>query len=83
MRVLPAAGNLSPQTRKAWLGLLTLVMVVREVTCASTGAVSREVSYFISSLKPDARKIGQSIRSYWSIENTQSEHPTRAGLCAA
>jgi len=69
VRVLPAAGNLSPQTRKAWLGLLTLVMVVREVTCASTGAVSREVSYFISSLKPDARKIGQAIRGHWSIEN--------------
>jgi predicted transposase YbfD/YdcC len=69
VRVLPAVGNLSPQTRRAWLGLLTVVMVVREVTCTATGAVSQEVSYFISSLKPDARKIGQAIRGHWSIEN--------------
>jgi predicted transposase YbfD/YdcC len=69
VRVLPAARNLSPETRQAWLGLLTLVMVVREVTCTATGAVSREVSYFISSLKPDAEKIGKAIRGHWSIEN--------------
>jgi predicted transposase YbfD/YdcC len=69
VRVLPAAANLSPNTLGAWLGLLTLVMVVREVTCKATDAVSREVSYFISSLKPDAKKIGQAIRGHWSIEN--------------
>ena len=69
VRVLPAAGNLSPDTLGAWMGLLTLVMVVREVTCTATGVMSSEVSYFISSLKPNARKIGQAIRSHWSIEN--------------
>jgi predicted transposase YbfD/YdcC len=69
VRVLPAARHLSPDLLGAWLGLLTLVMVVREVTCKATGAMSREVSYFISSLKPDARKIGQAIRDHWSIEN--------------
>jgi predicted transposase YbfD/YdcC len=69
VRVLPAARHLSPDLLGAWLGLLTLVMVVRVVTCTATGAVSQEVSYFISSLKPDARKIGQAIRSHWSIEN--------------
>jgi predicted transposase YbfD/YdcC len=69
VRVLPAKGNLSAGMLETWLGLLTLVMVVREVTCKATGAVSREVSYFISSLKPDARKIGEAIRGHWSIEN--------------
>jgi predicted transposase YbfD/YdcC len=69
VRVLPAARHLSPDLLGVWLGLLTLVMVVREVTCKATGAVSREVSYFISSLKPDARKISQAIRGHWSIEN--------------
>lgn len=69
VRVLSAKGNLSAGTLKTWLGLLTLVMVVRVVTCKATGAVSREVSYFISSLKPDARKIGEAIRGHWSIEN--------------
>lgn len=69
VRVLPAKGNLSEGTLETWLGLLTLVMVVRVVTCKATGAARREVSYFISSLKPDARKIGTAIRGHWSIEN--------------
>jgi predicted transposase YbfD/YdcC len=69
VRVLPAARNLTAGTLEAWLGLLTLVMVIREVTCKATGKVSREVSYFISSLKPDAQRIGQAIRGHWSIEN--------------
>ena len=59
--MLPAKGNLSEGTLETWLGLLTLVMVVRVVTCKATGAARREVSYFISSLKPDARKIGTAI----------------------
>jgi predicted transposase YbfD/YdcC len=69
VRVLPAARHLSPSQCKAWLGLLTLVMVVRVVTCQATGVVSTEVSYFISSLRPNARRIGQAIRGHWGIEN--------------
>jgi predicted transposase YbfD/YdcC len=69
VRVLPAAGRLSPALHEAWQGLLTLVMVVRVVTCQATGAVSKEVAYFISSLRPNARKIGAAIRGHWSIEN--------------
>src|SRR5947209_14026965 len=67
--VLPAAPHLSSPTRDAWLGLLTLVMVIRVVTCKATGAVSREVAYYISSLRPNARRIGGAIRGHWSIEN--------------
>jgi len=33
------------------------------------GAVSTEVSYFISSLRPNARRIGPAIRGRRSIEN--------------
>jgi predicted transposase YbfD/YdcC len=69
VRVLPAGRYLSAEQRQAWLDLATLVMVVRVVTCQATGAVSREVAYFISSLRPDARRIGQAIRGHWSIEN--------------
>ena len=69
VRVLPAARHLSAAQREAWLGLLTLVMVVRVVTCQATGVVSTEVSYFISSLRPNARRIGRAIRGHWSIEN--------------
>jgi predicted transposase YbfD/YdcC len=67
VRVLPAKGKLSQLS--AWLGLLTLVMVVRVVTCQATGVVTTEVSYFISSLRPNARQMGRAIRSHWSIEN--------------
>ena len=69
VRVLPAARNLSPSLLKGWLGLLTLVMVIRVVTCQATGVVTTEVSYFISSLRPNARQIGRVIRGHWSIEN--------------
>ena len=46
-----------------------MVMVTRVVTCQATGAVTTEVRYFISSLRPNARRIGKAIRGHWSIEN--------------
>ncbi len=70
VRVIPATGNVSSSQLESWRGLLTLVMVIRVVTCQTTGVVSREVSYFISSLRPNARRIGGAIRGHWSIENS-------------
>jgi predicted transposase YbfD/YdcC len=67
VRVLPAK-NLASQ-RSLWVGLMTLVMVVREVTCKATGKGTTEVSYYISSLKPNAQEIGRAIRGHWKIEN--------------
>jgi predicted transposase YbfD/YdcC len=69
VRVLPATGHVTASLLETWLGLFTLVMVMRVVTCQATGVVSTEVSYFISSLRPNARRIGQAIRGHWSIEN--------------
>jgi predicted transposase YbfD/YdcC len=69
VRVLPAARYLSESTLGAWLGLLSLVLVLRVVTCKATGVVSTEVAYYISSLRPNARRIGGAIRGHWSIEN--------------
>jgi len=69
VRVLPAAKSLSETTLAAWLGVLSLVMVIRVVTCKATGAVSTEVAYYISSLRPNARRIGGAIRGHWRIEN--------------
>jgi predicted transposase YbfD/YdcC len=69
VHVLAAVDHLPETLFTAWWGLLTLVMVVRVVTCQTTGVVSREVSYFISSLRPNARRIGSAIRGHWSIEN--------------
>ena len=65
--VLPAAKRLS--CRGAWLGLLTLVLVLRVVTCPVSGAETAEIRYFISSLRPSARRLAQVIRGHWSIEN--------------
>jgi predicted transposase YbfD/YdcC len=67
VRVLPAAKDLCGLA--VWVGLLTLVMVTRVVTCPVTGAATTEVRYFISSLRPNARKIGGAIRGHWAIEN--------------
>jgi predicted transposase YbfD/YdcC len=52
-----------------WLGVLSIVMVTRVVWCEATGKESVEVSYFLSSLPPNARRIGSAIRGHWSIEN--------------
>ncbi len=69
VRVLPAAEYLSAVQCALWLGVLSVVMVTREVWCQATGAQSTEVSYFLSSLPPTARRIGRAIRGHWSIEN--------------
>jgi predicted transposase YbfD/YdcC len=69
VRVLPAADYLPVSQFVAWAGLWTLVMVVRVVTCQATGVTTTEVAYFISSLRPNARRIGKAIRGHWSIEN--------------
>jgi predicted transposase YbfD/YdcC len=69
VQVLPARGQLSAAQRAAWLGGLTIVMVTRVVWCEATGVESIEVSYFLSSLRPNARRIGTAIGGHWSIES--------------
>ena len=69
VQVLPAREYLSAAQGALWLGVLTLVMVTRVVWCEATGIESIEVSYFLSSLRPNARRIGTTIRGHWSIEN--------------
>jgi predicted transposase YbfD/YdcC len=69
VRVLPAQEYVSAAQCALWLGVLSVVRVTREVWCQATGAQSTEVSYFLSSLPPNARRIGAAIRGHWSIEN--------------
>jgi len=68
--VLPARAHLSGAQLALWLGVLSIVMVTRVVWCEATGVESIEVSYFLSSLPPNARRIGSAIRGHWSIENS-------------
>jgi len=69
VQVLPARGYLSTAQLALWLGVLSIVMVTRVVWCEATGVESIEVSYFLSSLRPNARRSGSAIRGHWSIEN--------------
>jgi predicted transposase YbfD/YdcC len=68
VQVLPARGALSAAQMAAWVGVLTIVMVTRVVWCEASGMESLEVSYFLSSLPPPARRIGSAIRGPWSME---------------
>ncbi len=51
-----------------WAGLRTAVRIerTREVVDGDTNA---EIHYFVSSLPPDAERIGRAIRAHWGIEN--------------
>lgn len=69
VQVLPARGSLSAAQMARWVGILSIVRVTRVVWCEATGVESVEVSYFLSSLPLNARRIGSAIRGHWSIEN--------------
>lgn len=52
-----------------WRGLKSIAMVESERTVEGE-ETSRERRYYISSLEADAKQLGRSIRSHWSIENS-------------
>ena len=58
-------GGLYKQSQ--WSGLQTIVKVVR--TRHLWNKTTQEVMFYLSSLPPDAQKIGLAIRQHWSIEN--------------
>jgi predicted transposase YbfD/YdcC len=51
-----------------WAGLRTAAKIERTREVIG-GETSSEVQYFVSSLPPDAERIGAAIRAHWSIEN--------------
>lgn len=53
-----------------WVGLQSMIKIESKQVNKKTGKVVEEVRYFLSSLDPDAEKIGKAIRSHWSIENS-------------
>ena len=50
-----------------WCGLQTIVRVVR--TRHLWNKTTQEIIFYLSSLPPDAQKLGRTIRQHWSIEN--------------
>ena len=51
-----------------WAQFSSIAMVESIRQC--DGETSREVRYYISSLAPDAKRLAESIRTHWSIENS-------------
>jgi predicted transposase YbfD/YdcC len=51
----------------AWRGLRTVVQLERERRCGDK--VSHETHYYLSSLAPEARVLGQVVQRHWGIEN--------------
>jgi predicted transposase YbfD/YdcC len=54
----------------AWVGLATVVLVVRQCIDHATGKVSDDVRYFISSLPARVRRLASAVRQHWAIENS-------------
>lgn len=52
-----------------WLGLASVVMVIRQCVDHATGKTSEEVRYFISSLPAKVKRLARAVRQHWSIEN--------------
>lgn len=52
---------------RIWTGLQSVVMVVR--VRHLWNKTTREVQFYLTSLKSDAQLLGQAIRKHWSIEN--------------
>lgn len=55
--------------KEKWGGRLTVVEVISETIKKSTGVHSIEIRLFVSSLPPNARRLGAIIRRHWRIES--------------
>lgn len=53
--------------KEGWANLTSIVMVVSERTIK--GKTSKEIRFYLSSLKPIASRIAHAIRTHWGIEN--------------
>jgi predicted transposase YbfD/YdcC len=53
----------------AWLGLATVVLVIRRCVDRATGKSTDEVRYFISSLPAKVKRLAGAVRQHWGIEN--------------
>src|SRR5690606_32630418 len=53
-------------SQEGWIGIQSIARIVRERT--KDGVTSREVAYYIASLKPVAAIIGEVAREHWGVE---------------
>ena len=66
--VAPAPKGL--HSAAAWLGLCSIVMVIRESVDHATQKATGDVRYFLSSMKPTAKRLAGIVRGHWGIENS-------------
>jgi predicted transposase YbfD/YdcC len=52
-----------------WASLQGLVRIQAERYHKATGKTERETRYYITSLKPEAKRLNSAIRQHWGIEN--------------
>jgi predicted transposase YbfD/YdcC len=53
----------------AWVGLATVVLVIRRCVEHATGKTSDDVRYFLSSLPAKVKRLAGAVRQHWGIEN--------------
>jgi predicted transposase YbfD/YdcC len=61
---------MSEETRGKWKNLNSLMMVESRSSKLDESKETREIPYYISSLKSSASEQQQHIRQHWSIENS-------------
>jgi predicted transposase YbfD/YdcC len=52
-----------------WASLKGLVRIEAERYHKATGKTEHEIRYYITSLRPDAKRLNSAIRQHWGIEN--------------
>jgi predicted transposase YbfD/YdcC len=60
---------LTAEQRAEWAGLQSIVVV--DSTRKLPGKIEKFRRYYLTSLPPDAEKLGRLIRNHWAIENRQ------------
>jgi predicted transposase YbfD/YdcC len=53
-----------------WVGLASIVLVVRQCVDHASGRVTDDVRYYISSLPARAKRLASAVRQHWGIENS-------------
>jgi predicted transposase YbfD/YdcC len=53
-----------------WVGLASIILVVRRCVEHTSGKATDEVRYFISSLPARAKRLARAVRQHWGIENS-------------
>lgn len=61
---------MAEEVREKWKNLNSLIMIESRTSRLDEDKATREIRYYISSLKSSASELQQHIRQHWSIENS-------------